>query len=166
MQAHLDQLFAVHATLSRQDWEDVKQTEQWYLDLDPAQQDYADRKAKARIGINEIAAQTIQARQAAQAQHLRNVQQENDDREELARQLRDETERCQDLIERKIAEAQDHLDNRRYREALNAAREGQDLLTGKKGGAIQGMRRGYHGVIKAFTGKSNYTDQFVDRVME
>lgn len=132
VQDQIDQLFATHATLTRVQWDRMKQTEQWYLDLDPAQQDFADRKAKTRLAINELVEQTIQARQRANAQQIRNIQQENQDREDLARRLREETEKYQDAIEAKIAEAQDHLDNRRYKEAINVAKEGKDLLTGKK----------------------------------
>ncbi len=165
VQDRIDQLFETHTTLTRAQWDRMKQTEQWYLDLDPSQQDFADRKAKTRLAINELVEQTIAARQAANAKQIRDIQQENQEREDLARRLREETEKYQDVIEAKIAEAQDHLDNRRYKEAINVAKEGQDLLAGKKGGVFEAFRKGYLHTLRAFDGTTKVNPKFVDQVM-
>lgn len=137
-----------------------------FENLNEKQQHYFLRLAHSTIAINKLADEALVAQRKSNEKRVEKVHEENEQRRELAAKLRAEAEEYQEQIEVKIKEAQEYLNERKYKEALNAGREGEALLTGEKNSVLHLWRKAMAGAMKLLIGKEKDCKEFFDVIIQ
>ncbi|MBP6910288.1 hypothetical protein KBC03_01685 [Patescibacteria group bacterium] len=169
----IDQYFKDHTSLKPDDVTAFMAGREYDEDFSPAHKQYFLTLAKKTLAINELIEKTFQEEvnkiQALRGRNDRQVQLEkekDDERRRYANNMRRAAEQYQEAIQQVIDDANEHIVDQEYREALNKAREGKQLLKSEKYSAYDVCLKAFAKVAQGTAGTSGEFRRFHDAMMQ